>query len=523
MRMRIAAISVFAAFACCVARCQVKAHAAAVCVYDYDALSCGPLGVCRMQYTASDATPAQACRSIDMRHDLDAAKMQPQQLHLAFAEWPAGSGMTISWTTFVQVDDPKVWIGATQAELVLADAAIETKSYYSDKRYSLYNYHATVRGLSASTKYFYKVGSTASPEWQSDVASFVTSRAAGSQDTFSLAIYGDFGAGKHAAASNRYVNALVDKVDFIYHVGDISYADDAFLHVKEFTGFHYEETYNRWMNSLTPLMRQVPYMVVVGNHEAECHSPSCVLSSAKKDQLGNYTAFNTRFKMPSTESHGTKNMWYSFDYASAHFTTISSETDYVGAPSNAYAGRKNGNFGNQMAWLEADLKKADANRVAAPWLIVGMHRPLYTICTSSKAGASTGEALPVQKAFEELFIKYKVDLVVSGHVHGYERQYPIAHSQPVLDGVSSDSATYMSPKAPVYIISGAPGSPEGLVRYKKNSERAWNARFDDTYNGIGLLQVAPRTLSWSFASTDSSQTLDSFAIVKEPSISTAVA
>jgi len=29
--------------------------------------------------------------------------------------------------------------------------------------------------------------------------------------------------------------------------------------------------------------------------------------------------------------------------------------------------------GEQVAWLEADLQKANANRAAVPWIVVGRH------------------------------------------------------------------------------------------------------------------------------------------------------
>ncbi|GAB9469140.1 Calcineurin-like phosphoesterase [Globisporangium polare] len=485
---------------------------AADCAFDYKELSCTPTKSCSLQYKFGDVSPAQACRAIT-NAAIDANKV-PQQSHLAFAGSPSGSGMAISWTTRTKVTDPQVWLGSAQTSLSLATGAvIETKSYYSDSSYSLFTYHATVSGLTPGSQYFYKVGSASSADYQSDVASFTTAKAAGSKDAFQIAIYGDFGVDANAAGSNKYVNTLTGKVDFVYHVGDISYADNAFLSVSEFVGFYYEETYNRWMSSLTAIMRQTPYMVLVGNHEAECHSPSCILSSSKKDQLGNYTAFNARFKMPSKESKGVLNMWYSFDYASVHFTTMSSETDYTDAPSNSYTLRKYGNFGNQLAWLEADLKAADANRASVPWLIVGMHRAMYTL-RSQSSGVPNDEALPVQKAFEELFIKYKVDMVISGHVHSYERHLPIARSKAVMDGVSSDKKTYASPKAPVYVISGASGSSEGHNTYK-GATSPWNAKYDETNYGVSLLKATPSTLSWQFVASETGAVIDDFVITKQ--------
>ncbi|KAG3115386.1 hypothetical protein PI124_g12817 [Phytophthora idaei] len=346
------------------------------CVYHWASQSCKPEASCSIQYHFGDVTPSDACR---VSSTSDSTRI-PQQFHLAFAGNEAGTGMAISWTTFALEEDPAVWIGATEDKLTqVKDATIETKSYYKDDHYELYSYHAVVEGLKPNKEYFYKVGSASKTKFQSAVSSFTTARKSGDKSPFTIAVYGDMGADANAVETNKYVNTLVDKVDFVYHLGDVSYADDAFLSAKTAFGFFYEQVYNKFMNSMTNIMRRMAYMVLVGNHEAECHSPACLLSDNKLNQLGNYSAFNARFRMPSPESGGVLNMWYSYEYASVHFTTISSETDYANAPSNAYhTHRVNGHFGDQLAWLEADLKAADANRDQVPWLVVGMHRPMYT-------------------------------------------------------------------------------------------------------------------------------------------------
>lgn len=50
-------------------------------------------------------------------------------------------------------------------------------------------------------------------------------------------------------------------------MGDIAYADDAFLH--DTFGFGYEDVYDGWMLWMENLTRLKPYMVAVGNHEVE--------------------------------------------------------------------------------------------------------------------------------------------------------------------------------------------------------------------------------------------------------------
>ncbi|KAG2769028.1 hypothetical protein PC129_g4990 [Phytophthora cactorum] len=489
------------------------------CVYEWSTLSCQPKDKCKIQYQFGDVTPSQACRVADSG---DHTKV-PQQFHLAFAGKEAGTGMAISWTSFVLEESPSVWIGTSEAKVALSkNAKIETKTYYKDEKYELYNYHAVVSGLKPNTEYFYKVGSTTEKKFQSAVSSFKTARAAGDESPFVVAVYGDMGTEANSVASNKYVNDLVDKVDFIYHLGDISYADNDFLTAKTAFGFFYEEIFNKFMNSLTNVMRHMAYMVVVGNHESECHSPTCLLSDSKKDQLGNYSAYNARFRMPSPESGGVLNMWYSFDYASVHFTTISSETDFPNAPKNAYYTKRTyGNFGNQLAWLEADLKAAHANRVNVPWIVVGMHRPLYTLrsCDANGVPNDKYESLKVQKAFEKLFIKYKVDLVYQGHVHAYERHYPTADSKAIMHGVSKDGKTYTNPKAPVHVIAGIAGNSEGLYPFKNPPSPKWLALMDNEHYGITKLTATPTNLTITMIEAATGTVHDEFSIIKTASAS----
>ena len=50
-----------------------------------------------------------------------------------------------------------------------------------------------------------------------------------------------------------------EDLDFVWHLGDISYADDAMLH--DPLGFAYEKTYNDYMDWMQPIVEQKPYQV----------------------------------------------------------------------------------------------------------------------------------------------------------------------------------------------------------------------------------------------------------------------
>lgn len=55
-----------------------------------------------------------------------------------------------------------------------------------------------------------------------------------------------------------------------------------------------------------------------------------------------------------------------------------------------------------------------------------------------------------KEAFEDLFMKYNVDIFFTGHVHLYERQYPTYQDEPV-------STSYVNPTATIHIIAGGAG------------------------------------------------------------------
>ena len=58
--------------------------------------------------------------------------------------------------------------------------------------------------------------------------------------------------------------------DFVFHVGDIGYADDAFMH--DATGFEYENVYNAWMPFAASLLPPS-----VGDLNARAHDLGMIL------------------------------------------------------------------------------------------------------------------------------------------------------------------------------------------------------------------------------------------------------
>jgi calcineurin-like phosphoesterase family protein len=67
----------------------------------------------------------------------------------------------------------------------------------------------------------------------------------------------------------------------------------------------------------------------------------------------------------------------------------------------------------QLQWLENELKASGSD-----WKICFFHHPLYS------SGDRHGPSLELRAILEPLFVKYGVNLVLSGHEHFYERIKP---------------------------------------------------------------------------------------------------
>ncbi|KFY43833.1 hypothetical protein V494_01797 [Pseudogymnoascus sp. VKM F-4513 (FW-928)] len=266
----------------------------------------------------------------------------------------------------------------------------------------------------------------------------------------------------------------------------------------------YESNWDLWQQWTNTITTKVPYMVLPGNHEAACaefdggnHELSAYLNDNKANSTGNstnyltyyscpesqrnFTAYMNRFKMPGDETGGVGNFWYSFDYGLAHFVSIDGETDYAYSPEWPFVrdlkngeshpletetyptdsgpfGRIDGTWQDntgyeQYQWLAKDL--ASVNRIKTPWVIAMSHRPMWSSSTSSYQTY-------IRAAFQDLMLKNGVDAYLSGHIHYYERLYPLTSTGAVDSGSVVDENTYKTNPgvSMTHIINGMAGNIE---------------------------------------------------------------
>lgn len=461
------------------------------------------------------------------------ADIKPQQIHLALAGRGADgapTGVRVAWyTQDLPQSAAAVQYGVASGSLAeRANATSPPRQYLKG-----YGYHHVVDllGLSPGQRYFYKVGSDAgqwSEEW-----SFRAAPAPAKGNKVSMAVFGDWGyldskqrpmeitiAGLEknwsATLTRERLEALRGQLDMIWHLGDIGYADDAFGH--HAFSFDYEECYNGFMNWIQNLSATMPYMVSVGNHESECHSPDCLFTS-KGRALRNFTAYNARWQMPSSESGGRAGsaMWYSFDYGPVHFTSINTETDWDGAQEQdtGDSGDKllpAGHFGKPgeyLKWLEEDLRAASERRAAARrgvstgprWLVAGGHRPFGDIQGSHIA----------------LFEKYGIDLYVAGHAHSYARGAPHNNITYItVGGAGCDEMPYQAEcDASDVGREGSKPSRQGPSCKPGYMVPPDTEQFQTKQMAIGVLHADDDLLNWKLLDSATGEVLDQITLGSE--------
>ncbi|MCO5568475.1 hypothetical protein L7F22_022174 [Adiantum nelumboides] len=181
-------------------------------------------------------------------------------------------------------------------------------------------------------------------------------------------------------------------------------------------------------------------------------------------ELDEFKSYIHRLRTPHTASQSTSPLWYAIQRGPAYIISLSSYSSFV-------------KYSPQYQWLEAELLKID--RTKTPWLVIMMHVPLYS---SNSHHYLEGEGM--RSVFESWFVEYKVDVVFAGHVHAYERSYPVSN---ILFNLTNDACQpIFDEDAPVYIVIGDGGNVEAWL-YRTWSRSQNILRFEKLALVMGYL------------------------------------
>lgn len=317
------------------------------------------------------------------------------------------------------------------ADMCHAPANITAQQLFRDPGYM---HKVILTDLKHSTRYYYQFGND--DDGWSKIFSF-RSRPDASVKRAKFLAYADMdvaAAPASEATALRSFQEVQDGYDsFLLHFGDVSYA----------RGRAY--AWDQYFHLLEPYATRVPYMVSIGNHEYDYmsggeHDPSGAAGSDGRMDFhpvwANYGSDSSgecsvpmyhRWHAPM---NGNGIYWYSFDNGGVHVIQMSSEHNWR-------RGSK------QYKWIENDLKRVDRSKT--PWVVLTAHRMMYTTQLGEDADLKVSEHF--REEMEDLLWQYKVNLMLVGHQHSYERSCAVRNGKCTRDGVG-----------PVHIIVGSAGA-----------------------------------------------------------------
>jgi len=320
----------------------------------------------------------------------------PEQRWLVqpYLQWATTDGMTVRWETSRPSTSVVHWAKQVQfvGEKKDRRPVFANKQAVEGRRLL---HEVRISGLEPDTAYYYRVETVDDKgrKLMSGVLSFQTAPAGG--EPFAFAVISD-------TQGNPSVSGVVAKhawslrPNFLLHPGDLVS-----------TGTVKQQWLQHFFSSMKPLLERVAIFPVLGNHERDARF------------------YYDYMSLPDPE------YYYTFSYSNAQFFMIDSN-------------RKVGPGSEQFAFLERELQKSRAQ-----WKIVCYHHPAYTSDENDYgdtwSGPSTRGDLRTRKLVP-LFDKYGVDIVWNGHIHSYERTWPLREDHATSPGNGT-----------VYMITGGGG------------------------------------------------------------------
>jgi hypothetical protein len=306
----------------------------------------------------------------ELQQSVEAGKLFPEAFHFnagPYLQYATRNSINLLWETD----------RLATAEIAYGTSLPLTEKIRIDQ--AAYIQEVTLEGLSPQTPYYYEITAVAADgkRTSSGVLTFAT--AVEEDAAFSFCIIGDTESRPHI---NHRLGALMweERPNFIMHLGDVT---DGGQEDHKFE-WNYE-----YFTGITPVASRIPFFPVPGNGESDLYW------------------YNRYHHLPAPEAY------YSFQYGNAEFFMLNSNAreELVGG-------------GRQYEWLKAQLARSSAR-----WKIVAHHH--CPVSSDENDFGNTWEGKTSRRSdprFDDLIRLYEsagVDVVFFGHVHAYERSWPL--------------------------------------------------------------------------------------------------
>ena len=420
------------------------------------------------------------------------------------------------WLIEYKNNNTNDWVkAANQSTTKIAVAGIEPSWVYS----------TSLTSLTPGSTFMYRVSKNDKVVFSSEAKAL---KSAG--QSYRIAISGDIGAGTRTAKKIA-LEIYNSKPDMIAIAGDIVYNQGR---ISEYAT-KFWPVYNRddADSAGAPLLRSIPFVAAVGNHDLLTRDVNRV-----PDALAYYHFWDQPLNGPDGKEGGAfvpaligseanKKAFYdgagdkyprmanfSFDYGNAHWTVIDS---------NPYV---DWNDSTLRDWLTKDLAAA----ASAGWRFVLYHHPGFN---SSRAHYEQQQMRLIAPILE----KGKVDIVFAGHVHNFQRSYPLTFKPDnlgnqmvagadnrktgkVVNGLWNLDKKFngkrkTKPNGVIYIVTGAGG--QGLYNPEqtkdKDSWQRFTKKFESRLHSFTVMDVKGKALTLRQLDIDG-RTIDRIKITK---------
>ena len=307
-------------------------------------------------------------------------------------------------------------------------------------------HHIELTGLQPETHYVYRAFSVlpGGDTLASPVSTFQT--AVKDSTAFAFAVFSDsqFDAADPGAWGRVSTQAWKERPNFALHAGDL--VD---------LGYMKDDWVNEFFAPAQNLMKRIPIYSIPGNHEHDA-------------------AFYYRYM------YVPQPYYYSFRYGNAEIFMLDTN-QYQEEGTDMYN------------WLEQALSQSTAY-----WKLVVHHHPPYS-SDEDDFGDTNAEASTLgddeARGLTSLYDKYGVDIVFYGHIHTYERTWPVLDNKTV----NQNGVIYLN-------VGGAGGRLEN-----PSPVRSWFTNKLSTIHHFGYVAINGNTLQFQ-AIDESGALFDSFLL-----------
>lgn len=373
-------------------------------------------------------------------------------------------------------------------------------------------YRATVSSLKPGSEFDYRVLRAGSPVFSAKARA----RKAANQP-YRFVVFGDCGSGSSGERAIAH-QAWQAHPDFVFIPGDIVYTRGRIAEYRE----KYFPIYNADEASPktgAPLIRSIPFTASLGNHDVGgrdlgAHPDGLAYflywaqplngPAGEPLKLEGAKANQDAFLAPAGDAF-PRMANFSFDYGNSHWLVLDSDP-YVDWTEPAL-----------RQWVIDDLAAAQG----AVWRFVGFHHPGFS---SSRMHFGDQQ----MRVLSDVFERARVDVVFAGHVHNYQRSYPLTFTpkhesskaerrvagtwklDKSYDGVKTTRANGV-----IYIVDGAGGGGlyDGDQQDDRQSWQDFTIRFLSREHSLTVADIDGKKASFRQVSQDG-LVVDSFTITK---------